>query len=241
MPRSRARSSRGRRTLSPALTLIVLIAIALYVAWTYLGPSAGVTDATAPTVPDATDPRFSAAESLAALGALSVKGKSPMTGYDREGSFGSAWTDVDDNGCDTRNDILQRDLEEYVTRDACVVVTGTLISPYTGDSIDFERGIDTSAEVQIDHVVALANAWQTGAVALTKAERTALANDPLNLFAVDGASNSQKGAGDAATWLPSSKAFRCVYVEHQVAVKAKYELWVTKAEKAAMSRILEDC
>jgi len=241
MPRSRARSSRGRRTLSPALTLIVLVAIALYVAWTYLGPSAGVTDATAPTVPDAADPRFSAAESLAALGALPVKGKSPMTGYDREGSFGSAWTDVDDNGCDTRNDILQRDLEEYVARDGCVVVTGTLISPYTGDSIDFERGIDTSAEVQIDHVVALANAWQTGAVALTKAERTALANDPLNLFAVDGASNSQKGAGDAATWLPSSKAFRCVYVEHQVAVKAKYELWVTKAEKAAMSRILENC
>jgi len=245
---TRYRASSRRRTVSPAVTVLILIAIALYVAWTYLGPNAtagsGTPGSAVPdvSVPNSSEPGLTAAESLTALGGLPVKGKSPMTGYDREGSFGAAWSDVDDNGCDTRNDILQRDLDVFETRDdACTVVTGVLTSPYTGEEIDFVRGIDTSAEVQIDHVVALANAWQTGAVALSASERRELANDPLNLFAVDGTSNSQKGAGDAATWLPKSKAFRCVYIEHQVAVKVKYELWVTKAEKATMSRILEAC
>jgi hypothetical protein len=96
-------------------------------------------------------------------------------------------------------------------------------------------------EVQIDHVVALSNAWQTGAFQLTLAQRTALANDPLNLFAVKGRLNSQKGDGDAATWLPPLKNFRCAYVAQQIAVKAKYSLWVVAPEKAAMLNILAKC
>jgi hypothetical protein len=121
------------------------------------------------------------------------------------------------------------------------VTSGVLVSPYTGETINFVRGNTTSTAVQIDHVVALANAWQTGAQQLSQEQRIALANDPINLFAVDGRSNSQKGAGDTATWLPSAKAFRCTYVAHQVSVKAKYGLWVTSAEHDAMSRILSGC
>jgi hypothetical protein len=96
-------------------------------------------------------------------------------------------------------------------------------------------------EVQIDHVVALSDAWQKGAQKLSLATRTALANDPLNLLAVKGRLNSQKGDGDAATWLPPLKSYRCAYVARQVAVKAKYSLWVTVAEKAAIKGILDKC
>jgi hypothetical protein len=178
---------------------------------------------------------------LALLAALPVKGKSPLTGYDRTGKFGTAWLDVDHNGCDTRNDILQRDFASTVKSGPCKVTSGVLVSPYTGETINFVRGNTTSTAVQIDHVVALANAWQTGAQQLSQEQRIALANDPINLFAVDGRSNSQKGAGDTATWLPRAKSFRCTYVAHQVSVKAKYGLWVTSAEHDAMSRILSGC
>jgi hypothetical protein len=178
---------------------------------------------------------------LALLATLAIKGKSPLTGYDRTGKFGTAWLDVDHNGCDTRNDILQRDFASTVKSGPCKVMSGVLVSPYTGETINFVRGNTTSQAVQIDHVVALANAWQTGAQQLSQQQREELANDPVNLFAVDGRSNSQKGAGDTATWLPSAKSFRCTYVAHQVSVKAKYGLWVTSSEHDAMSRILGGC
>ena len=177
------------------------------------------------------------------LSSLPVKGRAPKTGYTRA-QFGQAWADVDRNGCDTRNDMLKRDLTNIVykvkTRD-CVVLSGVLVDRYSGETINFVRGNVTSMEVQIDHVVALSNAWQTGAFKLTVLQRTALANDPLNLFAVKGRLNSQKGDGDTATWLPPLKSFRCAYVAQQIAVKAKYSLWVTAPEKDAMVRILTAC
>ena len=179
----------------------------------------------------------------AVLETLPVKGRAPKTGYSRE-QFGQTWADVNRNGCDTRNDILKRDLISITykpkTRD-CVVLTGILEDRYSGETINFVRGNISSMDVQIDHVVALSNAWQTGAFKLTKIERTALANDPLNLFAVKGRLNSQKSDGDAATWLPPLKSFRCAYVAQQIAVKAKYSLWVTAPEKSAMVGILAKC
>jgi hypothetical protein len=96
-------------------------------------------------------------------------------------------------------------------------------------------------DVQIDHVVALSNAWQTGAFKLSYDKRLALANDPMNLLAVKGRLNSQKRDGDAATWLPPRKDIRCAYVAQQIVVKAKYGLWVTPPEKAAMVSLLEKC
>ena len=180
---------------------------------------------------------------IASLETLPVKGRAPKTGYTRD-QFGQAWADVDRNGCDTRNDILKRDLTSLTykakTRN-CVVLSGTLLDRYSGESINFIRGNITSMEVQIDHVVALSNAWQTGAFKLTAEQRKALANDPMNLFAVKGRLNSQKGDGDAATWLPPLKSFRCAYVAQQIAVKAKYSLWVVPPEKAAMLSILAKC
>ena len=193
-------------------------------------------------------PPASAAESapgvaLAVLETLPVKGRAPKTGYSRA-AFGQSWADVDRNGCDTRNDILKRDMTSIVfkpkTRN-CVVLSGTLIDRYSGETIKFVRGNITSMEVQIDHVVALSNSWQTGAFKLSIAQRTALANDPLNLFAVKGRLNLQKSDGDAATWVPPLKSFRCAYVAQQIAVKAKYSLWVVAPEKAAMSAILAQC
>jgi hypothetical protein len=190
--------------------------------------------------------RYSEATEVTAssvLASLPVKGRAPKTGYTRA-QFGQAWADVDRNGCDTRNDMLKRDLTniEYKvkTRD-CVVLTGVLVDRYSGETINFVRGNVTSMEVQIDHVIALSNAWQSGAFKLTVVQRTALANDPMNLFAVKGRLNSQKGDGDAATWLPPLKSFRCAYVAQQIAVKAKYSLWVTAPEKEAMTRILTAC
>jgi len=190
--------------------------------------------------------KFSAASEVTAssvLSSLPVKGRAAKTGYTRA-QFGQAWADVDRNGCDTRNDMLKRDLTnvefKVKTRD-CVVLAGVLLDRYSGETINFARGNDTSMEVQIDHVVALSNAWQTGAFKLTLVQRTVFANDPMNLFAVKGRLNSQKGDGDAATWLPPLKSFRCTYVAQQIAVKAKYSLWVTAPEKEAMVRILTAC
>lgn len=180
---------------------------------------------------------------LAALAALPVRERAPHDGYDRD-EFGPRWADIDHNGCDQRNDVLARDLvdEEFApgTHD-CVVTAGTLYDPYTGAVVRFVRGETTSDDVQIDHVVSLANAWETGAQHLDGEARKALANDPLNLLAVDGATNQSKGDRDAAEWLPPNGAVRCAFAARQVAVKARYGLWVTEAERAALASALGTC
>lgn len=175
------------------------------------------------------------------LETLTVKGRAPKTGYDRD-LFGPAWKDVDRNGCDTRNDILARDLTNISRKGGgCTILSGVLNDPYSGKVINFVRGVGTSNAVQIDHVVALSDAWQKGAFRWTTAKREAFANDPLELLAVDGPLNMQKRDSDAASWLPPNKKFRCSYIARQIAVKSKYEIWVTSAEKAAMARILSGC
>ena len=173
-----------------------------------------------------------------ALKNIAIKGRAPKTGYDRA-QFGGDWLSV--GGCDTRNIILNRDLKNVVANDSCEVISGTLNDPYSGKAITFKRGSDTSGDVQIDHVVALSDAWQKGAQQMTAEDRKALANDPLELLAVDGPTNMQKSDGDAATWIPPNKAFRCQYVARQIAVKQKYNLWMTQAEHNAISKILNTC
>ena len=160
----------------------------------------------------------------------------------RARQFGSGWVDVNRNGCDTRDDILRRDLTQRRIRPfthGCVVTAGTLHDPYTRTVIRYVRG--GGSEVDIDHVVALGDAWQKGAQRWAYGKRVALANDPLNLLAVSASANRQKGDGDAATWLPANKSFRCSYVARQVAVKLKFGLWVTGAERDAMRRVLSAC
>jgi hypothetical protein len=178
---------------------------------------------------------------LVALATLPTKGRAPMSDYDRD-QFGQAWLDTDRNGCDTRNDILARDLRIKHFRSGtggCVVEAGALADPYTGATVDFIRG--PGDIVDVDHVVALGNAWVTGANRWDIRKRAALANDPMNLLAVDASVNRQKGNSDAATWLPANRVFRCAYVARQVAVKKKYGLWVTAPERAAIARILSTC
>ena len=183
-----------------------------------------------------------ASEALRILNTLPVKGRAPKTGYSRA-QFGDAWSDIDHNGCDTRNDILNRDLtaKQHKNSRGCVVISGVLNDPYTGKIINFMRGKDTSEQVQIDHVVALSDAWQSGAQEISAQERLQLANDPENLLAVDGPANQQKSDSDAATWLPANASFRCSYVARQIRVKAKYHLWVKPAEKEAMINVLTPC
>lgn len=176
--------------------------------------------------------------SASLLDPLAVKGRAPKTGYKRT-QFGDGWRKV--GVCDTRNIILHRDLKNVVVDEQCKVQSGSLADPYTGATLEFRRGPQSSQLIQIDHVVSLSNAWQTGAQQLSYERREDFANDALNLLAVDGAANQQKSDGDAATWLPANKAFRCQYVSRQAKVKLKYGLWVTSAEKQAMSRVLAQC
>ena len=179
-------------------------------------------------------------EALRALAKLPIKGRSPKTGYSRE-MFASDWDYS--NGCDTRNRILRRDLASYQYRSgsSCIIETGVLEDPFTGQVIAFQRGIRTSLDVQIDHVVSLSDAWQKGAQQLPAYDRFMIYNDPLNLLAVWGPANSQKSDSDAASWLPPNKSFRCSFVARQIAVKVKYELWVTQAEHDTMARVLASC
>lgn len=176
------------------------------------------------------------------LETLAVKGRAPKTGYDRDGLFGT-WIDQDGDYCKTRDEILIRDLSSvtFDRDEKCQVQTGTLKDPYSGTVINFLQGRGTSNLVQIDHVVAVSDAWQKGAFKWDSKKRVNFYNDPLNLLAVQGRLNSQKGDGDAATWLPPQKSYRCAYVARQIAVKAKYAIWITTAEKAAMKSILSKC
>lgn len=189
---------------------------------------------------------------LSALEQLPVKGRAPKTGYARS-QFGAAWTDDNSamwgrDSLSTREDILSRDLENITCRSRsgratppCIVQSGVLHDPYTGTTLNFVRGEQTSPLVPIDHVVALGDSWQKGAQQLSPAERVNLANDPLNLIATTQDPNTSKSDSDSASWLPPNKAFRCTYVARQIAVKLRYRLWVTKAEKDAISAVLSKC
>ena len=176
---------------------------------------------------------------LAVLNQLEVKGRAPKTGYSRA-AF-THWSDLNRDGCDSRNEILKRDLTQIVfktgTRD-CKVMSGQLLDPFSGKTLIFSSSKST---VDIDHLVSLSNAWQTGSAYFDKKTRESLANDPLNLLAVDAKLNRQKGDADAATWLPPLKSFRCEYVARQVAVKAKYLLWITSAERDTILKVLDNC
>lgn len=247
-PRPVGPRSSAVRALLGTLSAIVPALVLLGVLDAGASPGPADDDATPVASADDAPPVASADDAppgsaLATVALLEVKGRAPRTGYERD-LFGSGWVDVDRNGCDTRNDMLARDLTGITfkagTHD-CVVLTGTLADPFSGRTIPFQRGNETSNDVQIDHVVALSDAWQKGAQGWDETTRVAFANDPLNLLAVDGPLNMQKGDGDTATWLPPNKPFRCAYVARQVAVKHTYGLWVTAAERDAMAGVLAAC
>jgi hypothetical protein len=176
-----------------------------------------------------------------ALASLPVKGWAPMTGYSRA-MFGISWSDTDHNGCDQRDDALWRaSLQRGVRTNGCTVTSATVTDVYTNHVIYFVRGGFYSQGLDIDHVVALGNAWATGIQYESTAIRLRIATDPLNLLAVDPSQNRQKSDSNAASWLPPVASYRCAYVARQIAVKKKYGLWLVPPEKAAMQRILNTC
>lgn len=229
---ARPRGARSARLLAIVL-LLSLLTVAVWWLTEPLRPAETVYPVTATELRHA----------RALLDGLTVREPVGEPRYDR-GAFGTAWSDEDRNGCDTRNDVLGAQLLDPVRQPGthgCVVLAGVLEDRYTGATIDFRRGEGTSALVQIDHVVALADAWYKGASAWDAGTRRAFANDPANLLAVDGPTNQDKGAADAAEWLPPNAGFRCQYVILQIRVKADYELWASRAEHRAFARELDRC
>ncbi|GED98421.1 HNH endonuclease family protein [Gordonia crocea] len=167
--------------------------------------------------------------------------------YDRS-AFGQAWADATDvlggnNACDTRNDILRRDLDEVVTaagpRCAATVTAGRLRSPYTGRALVFRRSRATS--VQIDHIVPLSFAWDMGAHGWPAATRLRFANDPANLVAVDEKSNRDKGDREPARWMPPARAFHCQYAQQFVAVLAAYPVLLDEPSARVLAAALRGC
>lgn len=227
---------RKRRVVAVIILALVIIGLAIY---TQLKSAKPVPDNNSTISQTQLQPSAPQNSAIRALGKLAIKGRAPMTGYSRQ-QFGGAW--ASEGSCNNRDLILARDMTSVVDKpNTCEVETGTLNDPYTGNTIHFERGVGTSDAIQIDHVVAIGDAWQTGAQQISLASREQMYNDPLELLAVDGPTNEQKGDGDAATWLPPNKAYRCRYVARQIAVKLKYNLWVTAAEHDAMAHILASC
>ena len=219
------------RTRRISAVLAVLLAV---VVWLFANPESYETEYEAEAVTPAVEGSVLAVE---VLERLEVKGRAPKTGYSRE-EFYPGWPTVE--GCSLRQRILKRDFGESAVLEECNVVAGEFDEPYTGEHMVFAAREEV-AKLQIDHVVALSDAWQKGAQYKTYEVRNAIATDPLNLLAVEGKANNQKSYVDAATWLPDNKKFRCQYVARQVSVKYKYGLWVTEAEKEAISRILANC
>ncbi|BBY21661.1 HNH endonuclease family protein [Mycobacterium stomatepiae] len=171
--------------------------------------------------------------------------------YDyRRSAFGDSWDDDNDapggrNGCDTRDDILDRDLVDktFVAIKRCptAVATGTLHDPYTNTTIAFQRGAKVGESVQIDHIVPLAYAWDMGASGWPDAERRRFANDPANLLAVQGQANQDKGDLPPALWMPPNRAFACQYAMQFIAVLRGYQLPVDQASAGALRQAAATC
>ncbi len=260
-PTGRARRWR-RRGLIAALAVLLVGAVAAALIWQQRsssemsGPSptwragestSSATPSVAPPDPATASPGPSRYEiARRQLRELPVRGWDRTSDFQRR-QFGEAWSDdvnveFGHNGCNTRDDILRRDLKNLVVRPfTCFAQSGTLIDPYTGTTIDFVRGPDTSNSIEIDHVVSLADAWYKGARAWDPQRRLDFANDPRNLLAVSPKANFDKAFRDAASWLPPNQAFRCDFVARQIDVKTAYGLWLSAKERKALADVLARC
>ena len=201
------------------------------------------------TAPPPVDPTR-VAQARTALAALVVVEHrlAPSAPYRRE-AFGPAWTDAagvagSGDGCDTRNDLLARDLEVVtsVAVASCpeAVASGRFRSPYTGREIVFSRGRGSTA-VHIDHVVPLSYAWDMGAWGWRQSARVAFANDPANLVAVDAASNQAKSDREPGRWMPELRGFWCQYAIAFVTVSSGYRLPVDRRSAGVLASALGDC
>lgn len=158
-------------------------------------------------------------------------------GYDRD--LFRHWIDVDGDGCDTREQVLKRDAIGLAQVDPfrCTVVEADWLSPYDG------RRSSDRGEVDIDHVVALKEAWDSGAWQWSEAQRTAFANDttdPRTLLAVSSSSNRSKSDKDPSNWLPPLRGYVCTYLSNWVSVKARWNLSMDRSEWGRINNLLSD-
>ena len=274
---SRPNRRRGTRGQSPRLLLLLVVVGAIVAGVGYFSTDAGDQPTAQPTAEATAQPAAPVApvpaSGLASAEALALVATLPDAVYTDDGSyagnrqelFGDAWAfDFDQNGCDTRNDILTRDLTGTdIDPATCRVYTGILTDPYTGETINFVRGQDTSADVQIDHLLPLKAVYATGGEAWPAEKREALANDPVNLLAVKGTENSSKSDSLPSEWLPgfypdvsdrhdlgqrvvwddlpADTGLQCWYIDKLVPVFVAYDLGVTPEDRAAMTAVLESC
>lgn len=196
-----------------------------------------------PAQPDsvATETRTAAASALAELDAVPAVDGPPPVAYDRA-LFGQRWADEDRNGCDTRNDTLRRDLVDVAFKPGthdCVVIAGVLHDSYTGETVPFEFKSDGYQPVQVDHLIPLALAWETGADRWTDEKRRAFANDPENLQITT--ANQAKGDSGPGAWLPPNPGYLCTYAIRFTHLTVKYELAVTTPDRTVTRELLERC
>jgi Protein of unknown function (DUF1524) len=228
------------RRVIPTLVAVIVLVIAV-IGWMHWRDRL---DQPAGKPPPARGPAYEAARTT--LDGLPVKGWDRHTDFSRY-RFGETWSDdvnveFGHNGCNTRDDILRRDLADLLVRPGtCYAQSGVLHDPYTGEPIAFTRGPDTSEAVQIDHLVSLSDAWYKGARDWDDKRRRDFANDPRNLLAIGAKVNFDKAFRDANAWLPPNAGFRCEFVARQIEVKTAYGLWVSANEKRAMADVLADC
>lgn len=234
------KSYRGRRLITVTTLIVALAGIIIANPSSYEQLFEQDTNAESANEPSPTNTSSETPLAINVLSRLEIKGRAPKTGYSRE-EFYSGWPDIE--GCSLRQRIIKRELGDSARLDTnnCTVISGEFDEPYTGSHMVFHEKNDFSKGLQIDHIVALSDAWQKGAQYLPSEIRYEIATDPLNLLAVESKANQGKSDGDAATWLPPNKAFRCQYVARQISVKYKYGLWVTESEHSAMTRVLETC
>ncbi len=233
-------TSRSRVVVVVVAALVLLAALVAPGTWPGEGGSGHAPAPVGPREAAAALADAPPGSALAQLRSLRSRAAGGVPRYERA-RFGAPWSDVDGNGCDTRNDVLARDLVAVRgERGTCVLLAGTLLDPYSGETVGFVRGASSGA-VQVDHVVALSDAWRSGAAAWPRSRRLAFANDPLNLLAVEGSLNEEKSGSDASAWVPPDPAYRCPYVARQIAVKSRYELSITEPERRAMIAVLLRC
>ncbi|ONM46983.1 HNH endonuclease family protein [Nocardia donostiensis] len=210
----------------------------------------------APWQPDAPAPGSPTRTELEQLlGAVRVVSYRPHTGGYERGCragqacvFGPAWSDEHTgpggrDGCDTRNNVLARQLTEVIhrpgTRD-CVVVSGTLADPYTGERIEFRKA--AAGDVPVDHVYPLAAAWDFGASGWPDDLRVRFANDlDYNLLVTTRDANQAKGDSTPSEWLPPSRPGHCFYAGKYLSVAIRYDLPVTTADHTVLRGIAQMC
>ncbi len=228
-----------RRPPRPLLALVLLLVAVPLVACDPADAGSASTSRSGPTgASQAPGVGTSAPAAVSELARLAVRPERDARSYRRE-AFGQRWADVDRNGCATRDDVLARDLRDVRRRGRCVVVAGTGVDFYTGEAFRFEKA--QADRVQVDHVVALAEAWRSGASSWTEDRRRAFANDPRGLVLTSRSVNAGKGDQDAGTWAPASRAAACRFAVVVVQVKSAYGLAVDTREREGLLADLRAC